>query len=244
MEHFYFDTLDSTSRFLLNLSKKRLSPAVCIAARQTAGYGQFGRDWTSYSGSALFSVLIPFSVPCHALVGLSQQVAITVHQCVSQLSGEHLLLKWPNDLYLADKKLAGILIEVAKSEPLTTWLVVGIGINNLVQGTEGSSVSSLTLTLAQRDALIGLIVHELNSLSKDWVAHSNFFDRDYWLRHDYFKTGELVELAAQGVTESVYYNGLTQEAGVVVSSLSCPSDKKVYAHGAVSLRKRVFVDGS
>ncbi|MGE4503380.1 MAG: biotin--[acetyl-CoA-carboxylase] ligase [Thiomicrospira sp.] len=239
MEYYYFDTLDSTSRFLLNFSKQRLVPAVCVAEKQTAGYGQFGRHWDCFSASALFSVLIPFSVPCHVLTGLSQQVAITVHRCIAPFVQSELFLKWPNDLYLADKKLAGILIEVAKCQHNLTWLVIGIGINNMLQKEESIDIAFLHLSLAQRDELIQRIVNELQYLSFNWTPQTNLFEREYWLHYDYFRLGEVIDLCFNVERESFYYHGLSQTGGVIASSLACPSEKKIYAHGEVSLRKRV-----
>ncbi len=238
MEYYYFDTLDSTSRFLLNLAKQRLVPAVCVAEKQTGGYGQFGRDWVGYSNSALFSVLIPVSVPCHVLAGVSQQVAITVHRCLARSLKSNFLLKWPNDLYIEDKKLAGILIEVAKCQPNLSWLVIGVGINNRLHVDDTLDVAFLHLSMAQRDELIKDIVNQLQYLSFNWTVQSNLFEREYWLHYDYFKLGEVVDLSVNAQTESVYYHGLTQTAGVIVSPISGLSDKKVYAHGEVSLRKR------
>ena len=126
----------STSTTLLERSRRGLTePALLVAERQTAGRGRLGRSWWSDAapGSALtFSLGLRLAPADWS--GLSLVVGLTLAEALDP-AGEHLGLKWPNDLWLRgqDRKLGGLLIEVAPlADALSAqerWLVIGIGLN-------------------------------------------------------------------------------------------------------------------
>lgn len=126
----------STSTALLERSRRGLTePCLLLAERQTAGRGRLGRAWWSDAapGSALtFSLGLRLAPADWS--GLSLVVGLTLAEALDP-AGEHLGLKWPNDLWLRgqDRKLGGLLIEVAPlADALSAqerWLVIGIGLN-------------------------------------------------------------------------------------------------------------------
>ena len=126
----------STSTALLERSRRGLTePCLLLAERQTAGRGRLGRSWWSDAapGSALtFSLGLRLAPADWS--GLSLVVGLTLAEALDP-AGEHLGLKWPNDLWLRgqDRKLGGLLIEVAPlADALSAqerWLVIGIGLN-------------------------------------------------------------------------------------------------------------------
>ena len=126
----------STSTALLERSRRGLAePCLLLAERQTAGRGRLGRSWWSDAapGSALtFSLGLRLAPADWS--GLSLVVGLTLAEALNP-AGEHLGLKWPNDLWLRgqDRKLGGLLIEVAPlADALSAqerWLVIGIGLN-------------------------------------------------------------------------------------------------------------------
>lgn len=127
IECFVFDSIPSTSDYLLSLEFAK-NPQVCIASAQTAGKGQYHRQWLSrQNGSILFSIRRVFRVN-RSLSGLSLAMGIAVIDTLKQHNIGGLKLKWPNDVYFENKKLAGILLEnLVKGE----WqsVVVGLGLN-------------------------------------------------------------------------------------------------------------------
>jgi BirA family biotin operon repressor/biotin-[acetyl-CoA-carboxylase] ligase len=106
---------------------------VVTADEQTAGRGRQGRTWTAAPGAALLysAVLRPLE-PRHALLPLA--VSLAVCEVAERLRpGIECKVKWPNDVHLEGRKLAGILIE---ARPQDRWAVVGIGLNLTIDEEE------------------------------------------------------------------------------------------------------------
>jgi BirA family transcriptional regulator, biotin operon repressor / biotin---[acetyl-CoA-carboxylase] ligase len=91
---------------------------VVTAAEQTAGRGRQGRTWTAPPGRALLMSLVLRDWP--RLLPLATALA------VAQLAGREARIKWPNDVQLAGRKVAGILVE---GRPQAGWMVLGVGLN-------------------------------------------------------------------------------------------------------------------
>ena len=125
---YFFESIDSTNSYLAS-TKYSTKPQICITREQTQGKGQHGRNWVSQKdGSIIFSMRKSFNEGMN-LNGLSLIAGMAIIKSIEaecQLSG--LKIKWPNDIYYGDKKLAGILMENThyKSNQL---VLVGVGIN-------------------------------------------------------------------------------------------------------------------
>jgi BirA family transcriptional regulator, biotin operon repressor / biotin---[acetyl-CoA-carboxylase] ligase len=105
----------------------RLEPVLLVAETQTAGRGRLGRDWHSSpeadpGASLTFSLGLPLQMADWS--GLSLAVGVSAAQSLHP----DLKLKWPNDLWLQDRKLAGILIETTSAGD-TRYAVIGVGVN-------------------------------------------------------------------------------------------------------------------
>lgn len=107
--------------------------AVRAAYGQTAGRGRQGRSWQTKPGHALtFSLACVLPRPLAGLAGLSLATGVAIVDALTRLcpsEGARLALKWPNDVLLDGRKLAGILIETAWSSPSASAVVIGVGIN-------------------------------------------------------------------------------------------------------------------
>lgn len=120
--------IDSTNSELMRRARAgRLEPVLLVAERQTAGRGRMGRGWRSAAGESLtFSLGLELAPADWAGLSLAIGVALaeTLHPRIQ--------LKWPNDLWLADRKLGGILIETASfaggPQP-ERYAVIGVGVN-------------------------------------------------------------------------------------------------------------------
>ncbi len=121
--------IDSTNSELMRRARAgQLDPILLVAERQTAGRGRLGRTWHSEGANGdgipalTFSLGLPLSPKSWS--GLSLAVGISVAQSLHP----SLQLKWPNDVWLNDRKLGGILIETATVND-RRYAVIGIGIN-------------------------------------------------------------------------------------------------------------------
>jgi BirA family transcriptional regulator, biotin operon repressor / biotin---[acetyl-CoA-carboxylase] ligase len=127
---YYFDTIDSTQNFALELSHRpHENGSLVIAERQTQGRGRLNRRWVSPKGGIWLSILLrPNFEPSYTslfpmLTSLALAVAI---QKTLKIKTE---LKWPNDVTINGNKVAGILIDASIESNKIDYLVIGVGIN-------------------------------------------------------------------------------------------------------------------
>jgi len=118
---------------------------VVVAEQQDAGRGRTGRTWTSPADSGVWaSVLLRPALPLQGGV-LSLRAGLALAERLDPLAPSAVRLKWPNDLYLGDGKLAGILTEARWRGEQLEWIVVGIGVNVRAPSLE-APVASLSAT--------------------------------------------------------------------------------------------------
>ena len=123
----YFLTVGSTNDWLWEQGVKK-DISVAISEHQGAGKGRFNRDWQTMASSSLaISVSRCIEAPIKAFQALAQKVVLSVMFALDQ-AGETLQVKWPNDILLNGRKLAGILIET-KVKSQMTEVVIGLGLN-------------------------------------------------------------------------------------------------------------------
>lgn len=129
----YLDTIDSTNLYAQELlkSKKVSEGSVIMAQHQTAGKGQRGASWQSKPNeNLLFSLILePTFLPVSKLFYLSKIIALALVDFLDKMAVGSAAIKWPNDILIAGKKIAGILIENNLSAACINSTVVGIGIN-------------------------------------------------------------------------------------------------------------------
>jgi BirA family biotin operon repressor/biotin-[acetyl-CoA-carboxylase] ligase len=100
-----------------------------IANEQTAGRGRGGKTWQSSPGAGLWLTLIERPGDTSGLDVLSIRAGIAAAESLDRFAPEPIRLKWPNDLYLDQGKLAGILVEARWREQAVEWIAIGLGIN-------------------------------------------------------------------------------------------------------------------
>lgn len=140
--------IDSTNSELMRRARAgRLEPILLVAQQQSAGRGRLGRQWHSEAlaapGAGLPCLTFSLGLPLAPLdwSGLSLAVGLSVATSLHP----DLRLKWPNDLWLADRKMAGILIETANVAD-QRYAVIGVGLNLLAPQANGLSMAPAWLT--------------------------------------------------------------------------------------------------
>ena len=123
--------IDSTNTFLAaRMRAGTAAPELCAAETQTAGRGRRGRRWISGLGQSLVaSVSWRFTARSNELSGLSLAVGAALAEALARGGFERVMLKWPNDLVVDHRKLAGILVEASHSRAGSAACVVGVGFN-------------------------------------------------------------------------------------------------------------------
>ncbi|MBQ6897575.1 MAG: biotin--[Clostridia bacterium] len=119
----------STNNDIKDIIKKSGSPvfSAVTAERQTAGRGRLGRSFLSPVGGLYFSASYPLTGKEANIPFLTLLAGLAVNEAIRELTGINTLIKWPNDIYLNNKKLCGILTELVTFRGLTA--IVGIGLN-------------------------------------------------------------------------------------------------------------------
>ena len=127
----YYDEIESTNAEAKSLAVNGAPEGtVVIAESQTAGRGRLGRRWTSPAGKGLL-----FSVRAAARPAHGRRAPADARRRHGRRRGHReagpapVAIKWPNDLFVADRKVGGILLEVAGEQDEVDWVVVGIGVN-------------------------------------------------------------------------------------------------------------------
>lgn len=130
---FYFPELPSTNDYALNLlSKSKPSEGTLISTdHQTRGRGQIGSRWESEPGQNIMQSVIfyPTFLPVSRQFQLNQAIALAVRDCIAKYVEKPVIVKWPNDVYVEESKIAGILIQNSVAGTLLQSSVAGIGIN-------------------------------------------------------------------------------------------------------------------
>jgi len=136
MISYHYDTIDSTSDQAQRLTSRHPGQSLLVSAgTQTAGRGRSGRGWRSPLGGAWFSVVWPMNGPidryaCSTVV-IGWSVLRTIQRVVG--AGCRLKIKWPNDVLLNGKKVAGVLCEQVLStksaSQVPPTIIIGVGIN-------------------------------------------------------------------------------------------------------------------
>ena len=133
-----FDSIDSTNAEALRaVERGQAAPFLVLAERQTAGRGRRGRKWVSpFAENIYYSLVLRIEGGMRQLEGLSLVVGLAVMQALRKLGVSGAGLKWPNDVLVGQKKIAGILLELVGDPADVCHVVLGVGINVNMQMTD------------------------------------------------------------------------------------------------------------
>jgi BirA family biotin operon repressor/biotin-[acetyl-CoA-carboxylase] ligase len=133
-----FDSIDSTNAEALRaIERGQAAPFLVLAERQTAGRGRRGRKWASpFAENIYYSLVLRIDGGMRQLEGLSLVVGLAVMQALRELGISGVGLKWPNDVLVGQKKIAGILLELVGDPADVCHVVLGVGINVNMQITD------------------------------------------------------------------------------------------------------------
>ena len=127
---YYFDSIDSTQTFALEIAEdKKENGTVIIAQKQTKGKGRMNRKWISPEGGIWLSVILKPKSDFSLTTILPLAVSVALSNAIEKVLNTKSELKWPNDLLIEGKKIAGILVDVSLTSNQVDYIVLGVGIN-------------------------------------------------------------------------------------------------------------------
>ncbi|AVY97178.1 MULTISPECIES: bifunctional biotin--[acetyl-CoA-carboxylase] ligase/biotin operon repressor BirA [Lelliottia] len=142
--------IDSTNQYLLDRISTLNSGDCCVAEYQQAGRGRRGRKWFSPFGANLYlSMFWRLEQGPAAAIGLSLVIGIVMAEVLHDLGADKVRVKWPNDLYLNDRKLAGILVELTGKTGDAAQIVIGAGLNMVMRQVQADIVNQGWITLQE-----------------------------------------------------------------------------------------------
>jgi len=183
------DEVDSTSTQVLARAAAGAPSGTCLAAEwQSAGRGRRGRSWVcALGGSLTFSLLWRFERGAAHLGGLSLAVGVAVARALAACGVERVQVKWPNDLVVDFRKLAGILVEASGEMQGPSVAVIGVGVNyrlaeRVVDRIDQPviDVARAASTLPSRSELLARLLRELAQVLEEFEQRGFAGVRDTW----------------------------------------------------------------
>jgi len=242
-----YPIIPSTNEYLMGLIKSKtdlLDGHTVLAECQTKGRGRRGRTWQSPYGSHVYlSQYRTMDSGLSAASGLSIAIGLAVIKTINQFTNLHCQLKWPNDVLVEGKKIAGILVEAEGQTDGVCHLVVGVGINVNMPTSSADSIeqpwtdlNTISDERIDRNVFIAKLLEQLDDVYKEYQFNrlDNLFEQ--WNANNAF-ANQTVELISASKTQIGKCLGIDTNGALLLEDLTSKSVFKVFG-GEVSLRKK------
>jgi BirA family biotin operon repressor/biotin-[acetyl-CoA-carboxylase] ligase len=225
----HFDSTASTSWVAKKLADEtdpeKLHGMVIIAEEQTGGVGRLGRAWVSPAGGIWATILLKPKIPLDHLFMITMAGSVAIARAIRKEYGISALIKWPNDIFIGDKKVAGLLLELSAEADDVHYALLGLGIDANVSLDELSSNLRDTVTTLQAE-----VGHEV-----DRVALLARVLREFELRYQQLEDAEYDSIIREWKSLS-----LTLDHRVAIKTVNKTFTGEaidIDAHGALIIRK-------
>lgn len=231
--------VDSTNQYLLDRIYNLQSGDACIAEYQRAGRGRRGRQWVSPFGVNIYlSIFWKLCKGPSTAIGVSLVISVIMAEVFQRLGGKNILVKWPNDLYLNNRKLAGILVELTRKTGEIAYLVIGAGINLSMRYTHAHSMNQGWVNLQEagiridRNELASILLNKFRQSLREFENHgfTPFIER--WRSLDGFINQPVKLLVGEKIILGVY-RGINHQGALLLEQQGVI---KPFNGGEVSLR--------
>jgi BirA family biotin operon repressor/biotin-[acetyl-CoA-carboxylase] ligase len=170
---YHLDSVDSTNNFAAKLINDQIcqNGAVILADKQTAGKGQMGNIWESESSANLLCSFVwkPDNLSVMDQSKMNWMISLAIHKLLLRF-GVDAAIKWPNDVYVGSRKIAGVLIENQIEGNHISWVIAGIGLNVNQCQFETPNATSLNLQI-KTEIRIKTILNELTDILNGYLLH-------------------------------------------------------------------------
>jgi len=187
------EEVDSTSQYLLRqlAAGTRTEGQTCVAEVQNGGRGRRGRGWVaSPYRNILLSLAWGFDAGPPFAAGLSLAAGVAVVRALRDIGVTEAALKWPNDILVRERKLAGLLADVRGEAGGPVQVVLGIGLNVQIEPPEAQAIDqpwidlrAILGTAVDRNRLVALILRHVRSVLDEFGRRGLPAFRDEWLRY-------------------------------------------------------------
>lgn len=217
--------IDSTNSYLMNrVSKGIESGHVCFAERQTSGRGRRGRQWVSPFGKNIYlSVYWRSMLGLSQLSGLSLAAGASVVSALKKAGCNNIGLKWPNDVLINGKKVAGLLLEVSGEQNGPANVVLGIGVNIQMPESDAQAIDQpwedlsavMNTSEYHRNRLSGMVLESLLLSLKKYESSGLASALKEWREHDLFE-GKQVSLRLADKYVHGIYRGIDDNGALLL----------------------------
>ena len=237
-------SLESTNKEAHELVQQQTDTAggtVIMSEYQAMGRGRRGKNWVSpFAANLYLSMIWDFDQGASALQGLSLAIGVAVSRALKQLKVEGVQLKWPNDIYINNKKLGGILLEMVGDPAGQCTVIIGIGMNHCMPEQSGQEIDQAWTDLSRvsshpvsRNGLAALIVNHCFDVLDDYQQKGFASYQDEWQAIDALKDTQAV---VSTVNQSTIGTPLgVDEFGALKMKLAS-GEIKTFIGGELSLR--------
>jgi BirA family biotin operon repressor/biotin-[acetyl-CoA-carboxylase] ligase len=190
-----FDVDSTNNRLLAAVPPAYGYGDVVLSELQHAGRGRRGRHWIApFGGSIALSMGWSFEDASRASPTLSLAVGVAVARALARAGARGIGLKWPNDIWLDDRKIGGVLLELRAEASGPAYIVIGVGLNVVLApaaraqiestGVRVAAVADACTTPPSRNFIAGAIIDELLSMLGDFERHGFAAFREAWTALD------------------------------------------------------------
>ncbi len=235
-----FPELDSTNQYILD--KKRLfgNGDVCLAEYQTAGRGRRGRSWVaSFAQDVCLSMNVHLKGGFDSAMGLSLVVGLAIARTLEHFGVEQPKLKWPNDVYVNNRKLAGVLIEMyTLNHNSLIGAVIGIGLNlnmnddDKVIDQPWTSLDQILPKPPKRNEFIVQLINYLHLELDEFKALKSTPLPERWKDYDQFLDKLVSVISGKQVVTGIA-QGVDERGALLVD---CNGELRSFIGGEISLR--------
>jgi BirA family biotin operon repressor/biotin-[acetyl-CoA-carboxylase] ligase len=219
---YYYESLDSTMDALNALARDGAPEgSLVVAAEQVAGRGRAGRAWRAPRGSALLcSVLLRPPLTPRELGALPLIAGLAIAEAIESLAPVRAQLKWPNDIFLGDRKICGVLMLARAAGERTEYVNLGIGINvstpldDLPEGA--TSLKAASGREIHVDDVERAVIDRLATHYERYLVQAGRPSLADWLRRAMF-LGEDVEIMQDGGTQRGVFTGVTGDGALLLT---------------------------
>lgn len=189
-------TIDSTQNHAFRILDRYDGNIVIVSGQQTAGRGRFKREWLSPEDTGLYmSLVLRPNVTNQEMIVFNLFMSLAISSAIRESTGLKSGIKWPNDIFINDKKVCGFLTEVISADNIVDTIVCGIGINinpSPVTGSLGTAtsiagelgrefdVNHFTEVLFDKiEYYYDKFLHaSFSSIKEDWLCQAIIFNRE------------------------------------------------------------------